>query len=192
MVAANLVNDDDLAYYGQISLGSPPQPFLVVLDTGSSNTWVVSPSCDHCTPNRSFNPSRSSTFTSLNTTTSIKYGTGEAGGTLVEDTFTFGTLIVPKQTFLLVNQVDDFLVKAMGTEWDGIMGLGFPGISQGTFQAGGADAPKPPFVNMMDQKLVDQPVFSFWLGSWTKQEGGEFIMGGCNPEHFVGEMTWYV
>ncbi len=41
------------------------------------------------------------------------------------------------------------------------------------------------------QGLVEEPVFSFWLNrDPNAKNGGELVLGGVDPAHFVGEHTW--
>lgn len=44
----------------------------------------------------------------------------------------------------------------------------------------------------MDQKLLNEPVFSFWLNRNESEEtsGGELVFGGVDPKHFKGEHVY--
>merc|ERR1719472_597551 len=50
-------------YYGKISIGSPPQDFLVVFDTGSGNLLLPSKQCtdEACTSHKRFEAGKSKT-----------------------------------------------------------------------------------------------------------------------------------
>ena len=64
-----------------------------------------------------------------------------------------------------------------------LQGMGFPEIS--------VDKVLPPFNLMIEQGLVPEPVFSFWLNrNADDSQGGEMVLGGVDSSHFVGEHTW--
>merc|ERR1719163_2424024 len=51
------------AYWGSMSIGTPPQPFKVIFDTGSGNLIVPSASCTvpGCQPHKKYSNKASST-----------------------------------------------------------------------------------------------------------------------------------
>lgn len=45
--------------------------------------------------------------------------------------------------------------------------------------------------NMVNQGLVKEPVFSFWLNrNIDGEEGGEIVFGGVDPNHYKGKHTY--
>ena len=44
---------------------------------------------------------------------------------------------------------------------------------------------------MVNQRLVQEPVFSFWLNrNPIEGDGGEIVFGGADPQHYKGSHTY--
>ncbi|KAF2101612.1 cellular aspartic protease [Rhizodiscina lignyota] len=169
-------------YFSEISIGTPPQNFKVVLDTGSSNLWVPSTDCGSiaCYLHSKFDHESSSTYKKNGSEFEIRYGSGSLSGYISEDTVTIGDLKVKNQLFAEATS-EPGLAFAFG-RFDGIMGLGYDTIS--------VNGIPPPFYQMIDQGLLDDPVFAFYLSD-TNNEGdeSEATFGGINEDHYKGELT---
>ncbi|KAI4306114.1 hypothetical protein L6164_029422 [Bauhinia variegata] len=179
-----LKNYLDAQYFGEIGIGTPPQKFTVIFDTGSSNLWVPSSKCYFsvaCYFHSKYKSSRSRTYKKNGKPAEIHYGTGAISGFFSQDNVKVGDLVVEGQEFIEASREPSltFLVA----KFDGILGLGFQEISVGNAV--------PVWYNMVNQGLVKEPVFSFWLNrNADEEEGGELIFGGMDPEHYKGEHTY--
>ncbi|KAG8132117.1 hypothetical protein E2320_010003, partial [Naja naja] len=155
--ASKYTNSFAMSYYGQISIGTPPQNFMVLFDTGSSNLWVPSVYCQSqpCNNHQLFNPSQSSTYSSNGQTFSIQYGSGSLTGVFGYDTVTIQGIPITNQEFgLSETEPGSAFVYS---KFDGILGLAYPSLS-----AGGATTVMQ---GMIQENLIDAPVFSFYLSS---------------------------
>lgn len=175
-----LTNFANAQYFAEIGLGTPPQTFKVVLDTGSSNLWVPGKSCSSiaCFLHTKYDSAASSTYKANGTEFEIRYGSGELSGFISQDTLTVGDLVVKHQDFAEATN-EPGLAFAFG-RFDGILGLGYDTIS--------VNRVVPPFYNMLDQ--LDEPIFAFALGDGSDEEGGEFSLGSVNKDKFKGKLTW--
>ncbi|NXA13070.1 PEPE protein, partial [Sapayoa aenigma] len=199
-----LLNTLDVEYYGTISIGTPPQDFSVVFDTGSSNLWVPSVSCPSlaCETHQVFDPSQSSTYKSTGQSLSIHYGTGEMSGIVGSDTVTVSvslclpplchpsassqchpcaqvaSLVDTNQLFgLSTSEPGQFFVHV---QFDGILGLGFPNLA--------ADGIPPVFDNLVNESLVKENLFSVYLS--REPTGSVVIFGGIDESYFTGPISW--
>ncbi|PYI33077.1 extracellular aspartic protease [Aspergillus indologenus CBS 114.80] len=168
-------------YFSEIELGTPPQTFKVVLDTGSSNLWVPSSECGSiaCYLHNKYDSSSSSTYKKNGSEFAIRYGSGSLSGFVSQDTLTIGDLTIKEQDFAEATQ-EPGLAFAFG-RFDGILGLGYDTISVNKIV--------PPFYNMLKQGLLDEPVFAFYLGDANKEgDSSEATFGGVDKSHYTGEL----
>uniref|UniRef100_A0A670J4Q3 Peptidase A1 domain-containing protein n=1 Tax=Podarcis muralis TaxID=64176 RepID=A0A670J4Q3_PODMU len=95
-----------LTYYGTIYIGTPPQPFKVLFDTGSSPLWVPSISCKDkaYSKHHRFDPRKSSTFHGTGQPFSIKYGKGSVEVILGRDTVKLGIQTYKYLTVLCISK----------------------------------------------------------------------------------------
>lgn len=171
-----------VADFSEISIGTPPQTFKVILDTGSSNLWVPSSECGSiaCYLHTKYDSSSSSTYKKNGTAFEIRYGSGELSGFVSTDIVTIGDLKIKGQLFAEATS-EPGLAFAFG-RFDGILGLGYDTISVNKIP--------PPFFSMVDQGLLDEPVFAFYLGdSNNGDDESEAIFGGIDENHYTGKIT---
>lgn len=169
-------------YYGPISVGTPPQVFNVIFDTGSSNLWIPGKSCGSgCGSHPMYDSSKSSTAAANGTEFAIQYGSGPVSGFLSEDAVSTGDVALKEYTFAEINVTKGLGLAYSVGKFDGILGLGWPSIA--------VDHLPTVFEEMVAQGLVDEPVFSFSLG---KADGdvGELTFGGVDKTKYTGEMTY--
>ena len=102
-------------------------------------------------------------------------------GFVSRDTVQIGDITIKNQDFAEATE-EPGLAFAFG-RFDGILGLGYDTISVNKIV--------PPFYNMIDQDLIDEAVFSFYLSDTNGGDGdeSEAVFGGINKDHFKGELT---
>ncbi|CAJ2509614.1 Uu.00g146400.m01.CDS01 [Anthostomella pinea] len=168
-------------YFSEIQIGSPPQDFKVILDTGSSNLWVPSSSCGSiaCYLHSKYDSSASSTYKKNGTEFEIRYGSGSLSGFVSQDTMTIGDLEIKNQDFAEATS-EPGLAFAFG-RFDGILGMGFDRLS--------VNGIVPPFYQMINQKLIDEPVFAFYLDGENGGDNSEVVFGGVDEDHYKGKIT---
>jgi len=181
-----LTNYQDAQYYGPITIGTPPQPFNVIFDTGSSNLWVPSSECSKldiaCQLHNKYNHAESSTYVANGSSFSIQYGTGAMTGFVSEDTVVLGDYKIPHQLF--AEATSEPGTTFVATPADGILGMAWPEIA--------VNAIPPVWVNAVSQGIVSDNVFSFWLNRTVGEDGagGELYLGGYDPTHIDGEINY--
>jgi len=176
-----LTNFMNAQYFAEISLGTPPQNFKVILDTGSSNLWIPSSKCTSiaCFLHAKYDSGASSTYSANGTGLEIHYGSGSMEGFVSNDVFKIGDLSVNGMDFAEATK-EPGLAFAFG-KFDGILGLAYDTIA--------VDHVVPPFYHLVNKGLLDEPVFAFRMGA-SEEDGGEATFGGIDTSAYKGKLTY--
>ncbi|KAI0081991.1 acid protease [Panus rudis PR-1116 ss-1] len=182
----------DSSYLGTVSIGTPPQQFNVVLDTGSSDLWVAANGCQNCDPvTPTFDPTKSSTIARTTTASGesqvdIHYGSGQVAGIVADDVVSMGGFTNQNQTMLVATQLSQGLLDG---DASGIMGL--------AFQALASTESTPFWQTLLNDNQLASPEMAFWLtreldnpNAQEDEFGGEFTLGGTNTSLFTGDIEF--
>nr|XP_031546932.1 cathepsin D isoform X3 [Vicugna pacos] len=95
---------------------------------------------------------------------------------------TLGGIRVERQTFGEATKQPG--ITFIAAKFDGILGMAYPRISVNNVL--------PVFDNLMQQKLVDKNIFSFYLNrDPSAQPGGELMLGGTDSKYYKGPLTYH-
>jgi cathepsin D len=175
----------DAQYYGEISIGTPGQPFTVIFDTGSSNLWIPSKKCPTwdiaCLLHHKYDSTKSSTYKPDGRKIQIRYGTGSMKGFISRDKVCVAGICATDQEFGEATSEPGMTFVA--AKFDGILGMGYPEISEMNIT--------PVFNTLVQQKAVPEPVFGFWLDrDPSGATGGEVTLGGIDTKRYTGPIAW--
>jgi hypothetical protein len=169
-------------YYGTLKIGTPPQEFEVMFDTGSADLWVPGQRCatwsSNCKNKRAYDQSASSSYYEVASEAQsdfrITYGSGNVAGKFSVDTITLADdYTVKDQTFAQVDSTDGLGETYGRSKFDGLLGLAFPNLSN--------DEGVNTFIANLQEKAGEDEaaMFSFYLGDMSD---GELAIGGYNED----------
>ncbi|KAI1339351.1 aspartic peptidase domain-containing protein [Xylariaceae sp. FL0016] len=171
-------------YYAQVSVGTPPQAVELILDTGSSDVWILDNNANLCSSDKlqyyygyclsTYNPDDSSTYEIVSDDSfSISYVDGSgAEGDYIKDTLSIGGANI---TSLQMGLAENTTINS------GLLGVGFAANV----------ASSKPYDNIMDlfvdQDLIPSQSYSLYLDD-LRAETGTILFGGLDTKKFIGKL----
>ncbi|KAI2779867.1 aspartic peptidase domain-containing protein [Daldinia loculata] len=171
-------------YYAQVTVGTPPQTVDLVVDTGSSDVWILDSHANLCRSKTmqnyygyclsTYDPSKSSTYSIVSQDEfSIRYVDGSgAEGDYIRDTFSIGGANIKK---LQMGLAENSTINS------GLLGIGFAANV----------ASRTPYPNIMslfeDQDLIAIQAYSLYLDD-LYAETGTILFGGLDTQKFIGKL----
>jgi hypothetical protein len=178
-------------YWGKLDVGTPPQTFTVIFDTGSGNLILPSVNClsSACQQHKKYDMKQSSSGLQVGKSgadlklnpedkkeATVKFGTGRIHGQFYQDKLCLGSSCMTAN-FIGTDQETE--MPFIQCSFDGIMGLGFKDLSMGEG------------FNMVDdivaQHSLPENKFSVYL---TDEGGSEINFGGYKRSQAASDVFW--
>lgn len=186
-----------LQYYGEISVGTPPQYFTVIFDTGSGHLLVPSTLCESsaCMNHRRFIENKSSTVIPIGwadepleraaspsdrDTSVIAFAMGDCMGQYARDEVCLGNACAMADFVEMMEESD---IPFKNAEWDGILGLGQALSDSEEFNIFSVLA------NNATPKL-NRHVFAVYLGRNIEDEA-EITFGDYHTSRMTSPLKWF-
>lgn len=171
------VTNDAVGYIAAVGVGSPATTYNLIVDTGSSNTWVGA-----STP-------YVKTSTSVNTgqPVAVSYGSGSFSGTEYTDTVTLGSgLTITQQSIGVASTSTGF------TGVDGIIGIGPLDLTEGTLTNEPTTTIPTVTDNLYSEGIISEIVVGISFEPTTSQTdtNGELTFGGTDATKYTGAITY--
>lgn len=162
-------------YTADIGVGSPATSYTLLLDTGSSNTWIGA--------SKAYQKTSSSQDTGGQFY--IAYGDGSsASGEEYTDTVTLNSdLVIENQSIGVASQASDL------GGLDGLLGLGPVDLTEGTVD----NVNEVPTVtdNLYSQKTISSEVLGvFFAPASSDDNSGELTFGGYDASKITGQISY--
>ncbi|KAI6126732.1 aspartic peptidase domain-containing protein [Pisolithus sp. B1] len=185
-VTVPLGESQAVVYIAQVNFGSSTTEYNLIVDTdiihmvidsGSSNTWVGA--------GQPWTPDSSTT--SDNEAVSVTYGSGQMEGTLYTGPVSLDSgITVQEQGFALAEFAQGF------QGYDGILGIGPENLTLGTILENPTGTIPTITQNLNQLGVICQALVGvFFEPSSTNTAEGELSFGAPNPARYTGELTYY-
>jgi hypothetical protein len=194
-----LYNFQNTVFYADVKIGTPPQSFKVVVDSGSFILWVPDRVCKFssapCKNHKTFDLHDSKSGKVVGAVKKagktylkigkIQYGTGNMQGVEAMDTVEIAGVTIPKQGLLLATTVAN--QPFLTAPFDGIMGIG-----RGIDELDGVQFNV--LKNAYDQKKIKKNIISFFFSinpTDPTHAAGAITVGDVSKKFYQGKMRWH-
>ncbi|KAG2044362.1 aspartic peptidase domain-containing protein [Suillus americanus] len=171
------VTNDAVSYIAAVGVGSPATTYYLIVDTGSSNTWVGADTAYV----------KTSTSVDTGEHVAVDYGSGSFSGTEYTDTVTLGSgLTITKQSIGVASTSEGF------TGVDGIIGIGPLDLTEGTLTSE-PDTTIPTVTdNLYSEGIISEIVVGISFEPTTSESdaNGELTFGGTDATRYTGDIAY--